>query len=45
MAETMKATVDIKNRFVIILAGGRGERFWRESALLTDLLGSVRLQP
>ena len=24
----MKATMDIKNRFVIIMAGGRGERFW-----------------
>ncbi|MGD0348865.1 MAG: sugar phosphate nucleotidyltransferase [Verrucomicrobiota bacterium] len=24
----MKATMDIKNRFVIIRAGGRGERFW-----------------
>jgi mannose-1-phosphate guanylyltransferase len=28
MAETMKATNDSKNRFVIIMAGGRGERFW-----------------
>src|SRR5436305_14902092 len=24
----MKAKTDIKNRFVIIMAGGRGERFW-----------------
>src|SRR5208282_3136731 len=24
----MKAQTDIKNRFIIILAGGRGERFW-----------------
>src|SRR5262245_21897241 len=24
----MKAKVDIKNRFVIIMAGGKGERFW-----------------
>jgi mannose-1-phosphate guanylyltransferase len=24
----MKAQTDIKNRFVIIMAGGRGERFW-----------------
>src|ERR1700690_2248974 len=24
----MKAPMDIKNRFVIIMAGGRGERFW-----------------
>ena len=24
----MKAQADIKNRFVIIMAGGRGERFW-----------------
>ncbi|HVU07060.1 MAG TPA: sugar phosphate nucleotidyltransferase [Verrucomicrobiae bacterium] len=24
----MKTTSDIKNRFVIIMAGGRGERFW-----------------
>ena len=24
----MKAKSDIKNRFVIIMAGGRGERFW-----------------
>jgi NDP-sugar pyrophosphorylase family protein len=24
----MKTKTDVKNRFVIILAGGRGERFW-----------------
>ncbi len=24
----MKASMDTKNRFVIIMAGGRGERFW-----------------
>ena len=24
----MKTTMDVKNRFVIIMAGGRGERFW-----------------
>src|SRR5664280_1439128 len=28
MVEIMKATMDIKDRFVIIMAGGRGERFW-----------------
>ena len=28
MVETMKAHTDIKNRFIIIMAGGRGERFW-----------------
>jgi mannose-1-phosphate guanylyltransferase len=28
MAETMKTPMDVKNRFVIIMAGGRGERFW-----------------
>jgi len=27
-AESMKTTPDIKNRFVVIMAGGRGERFW-----------------
>jgi mannose-1-phosphate guanylyltransferase len=28
MAETMKSPTDNRNRFVIIMAGGRGERFW-----------------
>jgi len=28
MLETMKIPMDVKNRFVIIMAGGRGERFW-----------------
>ena len=47
MAETMKATMDIKNRFVIIMAGGRGERFWPlsfENALLTVSSEADRFQ-
>src|SRR6478736_8484809 len=31
----MKAKVDTKNRFVIIMAGGKGERFWPVSRELT----------
>src|ERR1035438_1931678 len=42
----MKAQTDPKNRFVIIMAGGRGERFWplsREKApkQLIKLLGDT----
>ena len=39
----MKA--DIKDRFVIIMAGGAAGVSCRESALLTDLPVSVKLQP
>jgi hypothetical protein len=47
MAETMKTPTDNKNRFVIIMAGGRGERFWPvsfENALLTVSSEADRLQ-
>ena len=42
----MKAKLDNKNRFVIIMAGGRGERFWpvsREKTpkQLITLLGKI----
>jgi hypothetical protein len=41
----MKTKSDTKDRFVIIMAGGAASVSCRESALLTDLLGSVKLQP
>jgi hypothetical protein len=40
----MKAKSDIKDRFVIIMAGGATNVSCRESALLTDLSDSVRLE-